>query len=293
MFGYVAIDKPNILIKDYQTYRSHYCGLCKAIGKRTGQLPRLTLNYDIVLLSLLGHNYENLDPEFETGHCVTHPIGKKIEYIRPNDVTERVADINTILGYYKLYDDVVDERKHRALRAAFRNYYKKAKKRLPDFDRAVGRGYEKLREQEKKKESVEKLCDTFGYMLSAAGDALTKKCDPLLREFLFYVGRWVYCIDAYDDLKKDFERSEKGKKSVYNPFLRENIGSLDTLYAEGEKISRVILYDSIARAIECYNKMHIEISEGPLSNIVYRGLKQRTEFVLTKRGEKWQKEIRL
>ena len=33
MFGYVRVDKPNILIKDFATYKAYYCGLCKTISK--------------------------------------------------------------------------------------------------------------------------------------------------------------------------------------------------------------------------------------------------------------------
>ena len=72
MFGYVIIDKPNILIKDYATYKAYYCGMCKSLAKRSGEIMRLTLNYDIVLLSLLAHNYEKKDPEFKQGHCPIH-----------------------------------------------------------------------------------------------------------------------------------------------------------------------------------------------------------------------------
>ena len=293
MFGYVVIDKPNILIKDYQTYRAYYCGVCKTIGSECGQAMRLTLNYDIVLLTLLGQNYEKLEPTFKSGHCVTHPVGRKIEYVEKNVVTERVAHINAILGYYKVYDDVVDENKHRALLSALKPYYKKAKKVLPDFDAAVKKGYEKLREQEKRGESLQKTADTFGYMLSAAGDAVTKACDPLLREFLFHVGRWIYCIDALDDADKDYEYNQKHKNKNYNPFLRDITVWDDTVKKEAEKTARVFLYDCIDRVIGCYDKMTITVSEGPLSNIVYRGLKHRTEFVLQNRGEKWQKKIRL
>lgn len=109
MFGYVVIDKPNILIKDYQTYRCYYCGLCKSIGKRTGQCMRMTLNYDIVLLALLGYNYEDKEPIFKKGRCPVHPL-KKVEYVDNSETLERISDVNTILGYYKLVDDVIDEK---------------------------------------------------------------------------------------------------------------------------------------------------------------------------------------
>ena len=287
MFGYVVIDKPNILIKDYQTYRSYYCGLCKAIGKNSGTLMRFSLNYDIVLLALLGHNYEETEPEFIDGRCVVHPFGKKLNYVKRNSILDKITDINTLLGYYKLVDDVIDEGKHRAVKNMFAPKYKKAKKRMPEFDKALSTGYERLRKEEKDNAPLRVLAEAFGIMLSASGDALTDKCDKLLREFLFYIGQWVYVIDAFDDIKKD------DKEHNFNPFLSKYKGEDGMIDIDGaDREARSVCFDCIDRVIECYNKMKITVSEGPLSNIVYKGLAQRTEFVLSKRGEKWQK-IRL
>ena len=285
MFGYVIIDKPNILIKDYQTYRSYYCGLCKAIGKRTGQLMRFSLNYDIVLLALLAYNYEDKDPIFKTGHCPVHPV-KKIEYVDDEEIFGKISDVNTILGYYKVNDDVVDEGKHKGIKACLKGYYKKAAKRLPDFAESVKTGYEKLREKEKKLEDAETIADVFGQMLMKSADAVTDKTDALLRRLLYNVGKWIYVIDAVDDVKKDYE------KHNFNPFLREIKSWDDTVYDEVEQKARPILYECIASVRECYDKMHIEISEGALSNIIYMGLQTRTENVLKNRGQKCQK-IRL
>lgn len=285
MFGYVVIDKPNILIKDYQTYRSYYCGLCKAIGKRTGQLMRFTLNYDIVFLALLGYNYENEDPVFKQGHCPIHPV-RKIEYVENSPILEKIADVNTILGYYKTVDDVVDEGKHRVINAAVKGYYKKAEKRLPDFAEAVKKGYEEIREKEKNKETADRISDSFGNMLMRAGDAVTDKCDVSLRKMLFYVGKWIYVIDAFDDMKDD------EKNHNFNPFLRENKPLDDTLYQKAENEARVLLYDCMENVKNAYNRMKIEVSEGPLSNVVYLGMKSRTENILKCKGEKCRK-IRL
>lgn len=285
MFGYVVIDKPNILIKDYNIYLAYYCGLCKAIGKTNGQINRLTINYDIVLLALLGYNYEKTEPVFKEGRCVVHPVGKKFSYVQNSEILERIADINVILGYYKVSDDVADENKRRALRGMIRPSYKKAAKKLPEFDKSLKRCYARLREAEKNGAELSALADILGMMISACGDALTDKCDKTLREFLFHIGRWIYVIDAYDDVKKDF-----GK--CFNPFLRDVKEINDIFFDEAEKKARALLYESIASATDCYNKMEISVSEGPLSNIVYRGLSDRTETVLKMRGEKWQK-IRL
>lgn len=285
MFGYVAIDKPNILIKDYQTYRSYYCGLCKSIGKQSGHLMRFTLNYDIVLLALLGHNYEGIEPEFLEGRCIVHPLGKKISYVKNNFILQRIADINTILGYYKVLDDVIDENKHKILRLALYFKYRKAKKRMPTFDEQIKNGYNRLRIKEKEKASYTVLAHCFGSMLMGAADALTDKADSNLRKLLFSLGEWIYIIDAFDDIKKDI-------KGSFNPFLTDIEQFSDSVYDNVEQTIRPTLYQIIQSIIDAYDKMDIKISEGAISNIIYLGLKSRTEFVLTRRTEQCQK-IRL
>lgn len=286
MFGYVTVDKPNILIKDYYAYRAVYCGLCKSIGAQSGQAMRFTLNYDIVVLALLGFNYEKFVPKFKEGHCVVHPFGRKLRYVENNPIMTKISDINTLLGYYKVQDDVVDENKHKLIKSALTPYSRRAKKRMPDLDKKITTGYEKLRALEATRGELELVSDEFGYMLMAVGEALTDKCDKLLREFLYYLGKWVYAIDALDDLKKDFE------KGSFNPFLRDVKEWNDNVVKMAEDKARVFLYECIDRIESCYDKMDITICEGPLSNIIYKGLRQRTESVIKRRGEKW-KEIRL
>lgn len=286
MFGYVAVDKPNILIKDWETYRSYYCGLCKAIGKNTGQLMRFTLNYDIVLLALLAFNYEKEQPHFIKGRCLVHPVGKKLNIVKENKILYKIADINTLLGYYKIYDDVVDENKHKSIKIMLTPYYKKAKKRLPILAKRIEECYNKLRQYEKMEADEKVLSDCFGEMMMAIGDNLTDKCDILLRELCFYLGKWVYIIDAVDDLKKDFE------KKTYNPFLKGITEFSDDIYEKIEPRAKFQLNDCIDKIIAIYEKMDITVSEGALSNILYRGLQQRTDLIFSKRGVECRK-IRL
>ena len=41
MFGYIRPYKPYMRHYEYEIYRSYYCGLCKDMGKRYGQIFRL------------------------------------------------------------------------------------------------------------------------------------------------------------------------------------------------------------------------------------------------------------
>ena len=53
MFGYVVINKPEIKFKDYDLYRSYYCGLCMDLKDSFGLKGRMTLNYDLAFLAIL------------------------------------------------------------------------------------------------------------------------------------------------------------------------------------------------------------------------------------------------
>ena len=56
MFGYVLPDKPNMFMKDYVLFRAYYCGLCHSMKKESGQIARLTVNYDAAFIALFFHD---------------------------------------------------------------------------------------------------------------------------------------------------------------------------------------------------------------------------------------------
>ena len=41
MLGYVTIEKNELKVRDYTLYQGYYCGICKSIARRIGQIPRL------------------------------------------------------------------------------------------------------------------------------------------------------------------------------------------------------------------------------------------------------------
>ena len=53
MFGYVVVNKPELKIREYDTYKEYYCGLCHALKKYHGAKSQMCLAYDYVFLLLL------------------------------------------------------------------------------------------------------------------------------------------------------------------------------------------------------------------------------------------------
>ena len=44
MFGYLTADTATLTEEQLKRYQACYCGLCRSLEKRHGQLSRLTLN---------------------------------------------------------------------------------------------------------------------------------------------------------------------------------------------------------------------------------------------------------
>ncbi|MDD4120690.1 MAG: DUF5685 family protein [Clostridia bacterium] len=286
MFGYITADKPNMLIKDYAEYRAYYCGLCKSIGKNNPQLMRLSVNYDIVMLSILAHNYAKIKPDAEMGRCLIHPIGKKFAILKHDELQGKIVDINTILGYYKLQDDILDEDsgKKKIAKDYIRAKYKKAAGRLPRFDSVISKIYEDFEQIQKNKGSLSELIEKSAEMLSEVGKEACPGYDEPLDIFCKNLGRWVYLIDAYDDLWKDYRSKSYNPMIIDQELTEEKVEDLT-------KMVRANLNDYISKIKDSYDTMDITISEGPLSNVIYLGLQARTDQVLENRGNKCKKTL--
>ena len=99
MFGYIVVNQSEMKFKEYDVYRSYYCGLCQSLKERYGVLGQLSLNYDMTfILMLLTGLYE---PEDVVGQCrcVAHPFEK--HQIRRNLFTDYVADMTVLFACYK------------------------------------------------------------------------------------------------------------------------------------------------------------------------------------------------
>ena len=287
MFGYVKADKPNMLIKDYAVYRAYYCGLCKSIGRTNPPLMRFGINYDITFLTMLAHNYNKVEPKFKKSLCISHPIGKPFTVVVNDSVQERVVDVNTILGYYKAYDDATDRGslKHRLAKAYIKGKYKRAARRHTEFDKKLQACFSDLEALERaNSKDIDALTKTSSDMLIAVAEEVCDRIDEHLIKLADNLGRWIYLIDAYDDLLKDV------KKGNFNP-LNPDCELTDEVLDSIQSSVREKLLTYVTNIRDAYDLMDITITEGPLSNVVYVGLRTRTEEVLATRGVKCKKTL--
>jgi hypothetical protein len=278
MFGYVTPVKDKLRQQDFVLYRSFYCGICAQIGRDYGALPRFTTTYDATFLALLSHDVTEQEVEFEESRCIGNPFTKKL-MIKGNELLKRVCASNVILSYYKLYDDVIDEGgvKKRLARAAMNKAYKKAVYLMPAVDEIVKRRYEELRKMEKSGEgSVDKVAHCFAMLLRETCEVVVKgKCDENFLSLCYNVGKFIYLIDALDDVGDD------AKSGSYNPFLvGKTFENRKKFFADNAQEISFVLACTVNRATECFNSMKFTQSYTLLKNIVYDGLREKVEEVL-------------
>lgn len=279
MYGYVTPVKDKLRKQDYVLFRAFYCGVCVETGKAFGALARYATSYDAAFLAALVHDAANQTVEFEVSGCVGNPFTKKA-MVKHNPLLERVAAANVLLAYYKLLDDVIDGggAKKRVACRAIRKPYLKAKALLPKVDAIIAARYDELREKEKSGEkSVDRAADSFACMLRETVNAIMDgKTDDNLGGLCYNIGKFVYLIDALDDVADD------AKSGNYNPFIAaygDFTGRREFFEAHAADIG-FIINSTVNRAIECFNGMRFTQSYTLLKNVVYDGLRSKAAEVL-------------
>ncbi len=220
MFGYVRVESPELKVKEYECYRATYCGLCRAMGKCTGQCSRLTLSYDVTFLAVCRMALLGESPRYEQKRCFVHPLRKRNVLVR-NETLDYCSGAAAILTYHQLCDDLADERGGKRFRARlaqpFASKWRKraAKQGLAALDEEVAAGLARLSAIEnEKKSSVDEPAAVFGDILARIMAHGLPESEARIAEAAGRaIGRWIYIADALDDAAEDEARGR------YNPFL--------------------------------------------------------------------------
>ena len=216
MFGYVRPSLGRLSQEDMARFSAMYCGLCRALGRRCGKAASLILNYDFTFLAVLLAEGEAEDPLH--GRCVVHPLQGR-DYFPGNDALDLAADCSVILAWWQLKDAIADSgglaAKYRSAALLLKPAYERARRSRPDFDRSTRRQLEELSRLEAERcPSMDQAADTFALLLqSAAGEVEDSVKRRVLEQMLYHLGRWIYLVDAADDLAEDFSSGS------YNPLI--------------------------------------------------------------------------
>ena len=283
MFGYVRTMDAELKVKELELYKATYCGLCRSMGKCTGQCSRMTLNYDFVFLALTRYAISPCKVTFKARRCLAHPFTKR-DSMEQNEILEFCSQASAILNYQKVLDDIHDERGAKKLAALMLRPFvahsrKKAIKKNPalcELDSSISAKLENLAKfQKSDSASVDLPAAAFGDILGEIMAFGYEGSDKLIAfELGKHIGAWIYVADALDDMRED------AKKGRYNPILKLYDGKIPSV----EELSRI--YDATKNKLFSASAAFdlIEINDDGikniLSNILYIGIPKKTSDII-------------
>lgn len=287
MLGYVMPEKPELKIREFELYSGYYCGICKSVERRFGQAPRLTLNYDAVFLALV---IASLTPGYEqiqAQRCPVHPL-KKRSIVTDEMGIDYAADIMLLLAHFKLLDDQQDEGSLKAkagLALLSPTYHKLIRAHQEKCD-LIQEKLDVLSSLEKEGcTSLDRAAEPFAKLLEEVFLPERYRDDEIrsngLRHMGYHLGKWIYLMDAYDDLE------ENADKGTYNPLLNQ-FGfqkSQETIEQFRWRIKdrveqNLLIY--LAELSKAWETIKTDKNKGILENIIYFGLLRKTEQLLQK-----------
>lgn len=279
MFGYVTPLKAEMKVKDFARFKCYYCGLCCHIKKEFGNIPRMSLNYDMTFLGLLLDALNPEELEVSSHRCSLHPTEKKT-VIANNKALSYAASMNISLFYYKLLDDVHDDKnlKSKFFSVLLSPYKRKFGASIIKINNDINQCLKNLSilEENKSFTSIDEICDPFsnlvGIILRDYPYKLIDDCIELrntLYTLGYSIGKWIYLIDALDDLKSDIE---KRKFNPINFLYNKNSLTYDKFI---EFIKPKIEFTILNCGYSCkenLEKLQLNRNEDILYNIIELGL---------------------
>ncbi len=283
MFGYVRPYKPELKLAEYDSYKAVYCGLCKQLGRSFGPLARLTLSYDFAFLAALAMAVSPEKPDIRRQACAFNPV-KRCPCCQQNASLGLAADVAMILLYHKLRDNLLDERLPKRIGSwlmllLVKGPYRKASLRQPAAAEAAAETMARQAALEARRCSdVDEASEPTANALATIFASITDQpaTARVLERMGYFLGRYIYLIDALDDIEADLRRGG------YNPFvLRYGLQAEDAeAIAAVRREARGALYMTIAQLGSCYDLLEPQRMEGILGNIIYLGLRSSVDTVI-------------
>ena len=286
LFGYIRPKIPELKVREYDQYKGIYCSLCKCMGKEYGIASRFALSYDSTFLVLLMLGLEKDCTPFHAGKCVFNPL-KKCNYCTSGEVHFRfAAGLTVMMTYRKIRDDIADAGFWGKLKAYLvlplvAGANKKAAQKHPVLAQILEETIATQTQVEKGDDlcpdacaepTAQMLAQTFA-LLAPNEESLTR----ILQSFGYFLGKWVYMIDAADDMEKDI------RENAFNPFVLK-LGLSKESTQEEIKQAKTYCNESLnavlSQVIGSYHLLDIYHFEPIIHNIIFEGLPQMQKELL-------------
>ena len=238
----------------------------------------MTLSYDCTVLAMLSIGLRQECPSVYRGRCRVNPAKKCLFADCEGESFRLAGAVSVIMTYYKLQDTIEDSgilKKIGAglLRVLMKRGYKKAARAYPELDKDVNTMMQRQWEVERADSGVDEAADPTARLLAGLCRRLAGENPDqqrLLESFGYYLGRWVYIMDAADDLEKDIRHGN------FNPFRRNwQEDSRETmLYCNN------VLNMTVSQLILAYDLLKLHAYQEILDNLVHYGLSWQQKYCL-------------
>ena len=274
MYGYVVVNKPELKIKEYDMYRSYYCGLCEELLSDYGINGQISISYDMTFLLVLLTGLYEPDTTYKEARCIAHPVHK--HPVRRNKISAYVADMNVLMTYYKCVDDWQDDRKlmKKLLASSLTNKVKRIEKAYSQKARIIKAALDRMSELENNNESnIDLLAEQFGIIMAQILCMKNDEWYDTLKVMGNSLGRFIYILDAYDDLLED---KKKGRYNALRTY--ENNKDFDIFI---ENVSK----SHMAQFAAGFESLPIIENVDLLRNVIYSGVFTRFGIAKNKREQ--------
>ncbi len=290
MFGYIKPNIGELKVKDYELYKATYCGLCRAMGKCTGCVSKMTLSYDFVFFALVRMALLKAKGEVKMRRCALHLI-KRRPMLEINPTLEYTARASALLTKIKLKDNVNDTRGFSRFLAKIAGlvsvFFKKTEPNLIPLAEKIQRCFDELLELERAEcDSIDAVADTSGRLIGyVASYGLDEAEASVAYDIGYHLGKWVYVIDACDDLAKDV------KKGSYNVLKLVFGEELSESAAQRLRVAMMLELSDMKKAIDKIDFSSHRDVEAIIENVAWYGLTAETDKVLEKWSKKEEKTV--
>lgn len=276
MFGYI-ITNPQTLPEDRQRrFRSFYCGLCRVLNQRYGKIGQATLSYDMTFMALfLNALYEPAETKGNE-RCFLHPF-KQHEFA-VSEVFSYVADMNIALAYHKCLDNWKDDRNIPSAAEAklLKRAYCHVESLYPEKCKAIEDWLDEIHKIEFNRiEQIDPPVNATGKMM---GELFVWDCNDIWADSLRIIGdglgKFIYLMDAYDDLPGDI------RHNTFNPLkaYKDN--------EDFEEMCKSALMMMVADCTQEFEKLPILLDADIIRNVLYSGIWSKYALIQKKKEAK-------
>lgn len=247
MIGFLKPDKMELVMKDYQYYKLHYCSICRHLVRNNNRLYSFLTGYEGTLLAMLYNEMVSRDTNFTKDRCSGVPLIKVPVLPASSEAVELGAFICLLAFQVKFQDNLMDEsgfwitRYNKFSQDHIKQSFAKKKDRYSKFN--IDLNYVKTQQTELNRlENDESIGDidvyldfwgeTFSYIMTQPfREKIPESRLTQLKFFFAELGKIINLMDAMTDIHQDkrnrhFNLLLRAEK----PALFDDEDSLKTLY---------------------------------------------------------------